>query len=106
MRRVGAFVGYLASASFWLYIVHQPLMGLIHLDLKLLWPTGSPLVKLGVSLCLSTGTSLLLYETVCRRLPGVGGWLGFKHLSQQESVETGDASSHLPSGDSVTRRAA
>ena len=106
VRRVPAFVGYLAAASFWLYIVHQPLMGLIHLDLKLLWPAGSPVVKLGVSLCLSTGTSLLLYETVCRRLPGVSGWLGFKHLSRQESLATGNANSHLATDDSVTRRAA
>lgn len=70
-------IQYLAAASFWVYLVHHPILGLVHIDLKWLLPTVSPIVKTGLSFTIATTVSLLLYEAFVRR-SFLGRWLGFR----------------------------
>ncbi len=67
---------YLAAASFWIYLVHHPLLGLLHIDLKWLFPTLSPVIKTGLAFAVSVGVSLLLYEAFIRQT-SLGRALGF-----------------------------
>lgn len=67
VKTVPKTVRYLAGASFWIYLVHHPLLGLIHTDIKWIWPQGSPLVKLCVSFLAAIGISVLLYEAFIRQ---------------------------------------
>ncbi|MCO8122758.1 acyltransferase [Stieleria sp. TO1_6] len=110
VRRVPGVIRYLAAASFWIYLVHHPLLGLLHLDLKWAWPDTSPLVKLAVSFAVSTLVSLLLYETAVRRT-AVGRLLGFAYQSDSEKLaSTGEKQDTPtiphPAIDSEERRAA
>lgn len=75
LRQTPMFVRYLAAASFWIYLVHHPLLGLIHIDLKWLWPQASPLAKMLLSFVAATLLSLASYETFVRR-SRFGVWLG------------------------------
>uniref|UniRef100_UPI00356877A9 acyltransferase family protein n=1 Tax=Stieleria sp. TaxID=2795976 RepID=UPI00356877A9 len=101
---------YVASASFWIYLVHHPLLGLIHCDIKWLWPAASPLVKMSVSFFTATSLSLLMYESFVRRTR-FGQWLGFSHREKPKpaTVQT-DQETTLPIPRRVpeteTRRAA
>ncbi len=70
-------VRYLAAASFWIYIVHHPILGLTHLDLKLLLPQVSPVVKMTLSFATACCLSLLTYEAVVRTTR-FGQLLGFQ----------------------------
>ena len=70
-------VRYLAAASFWIYIVHHPILGLTHLDLKLLLPQFSPIVKMTLSFATACCLSLLTYEAVVRTTR-LGQLLGFQ----------------------------
>ncbi|MDG2224513.1 MAG: acyltransferase family protein [Rubripirellula sp.] len=83
VKQVPPVVEYLAAASFWVYIVHHPIVGLIHIDLYLLAPQWSPLVKAGVSFGLATGVSLLTYEGLVRTTT-MGRWLGFAWQQKPE----------------------
>lgn len=83
--RVSNPVRYVASASFWIYLIHHPLLGLIHFDIKTHWPAGSPIVKLCVSFVAATAVSLLLYESLVRR-SWFGTLLGFSHSAKRESA--------------------
>lgn len=67
---------YLAAASFWVYLVHHPLLGLIHIDLKCLAPNLAPAIKMGLAFAISVGVSLLLYEAFIRT-SALGRALGF-----------------------------
>lgn len=69
-------VQYLAAASFWVYLVHHPLLGLIHIDLQWLLPQGNSLFKALVALSLSLTLSLLMYESLVRKT-ALGRVLGF-----------------------------
>lgn len=69
-------VQYLAAASFWVYLVHHPLLGLVHLDLKWMLPGASPVVKTVAAFAIASGLSLLLYEGLIRRT-ALGRTLGF-----------------------------
>ena len=75
--RIPKAISYLAAASFWIYIVHHPILGLTQLDLKLLFPGISPLLK--VTLCFATACclSLLTYESLVRTT-AFGRLLGFQ----------------------------
>ena len=108
VRQVPRPVRYVASASFWIYLVHHPLLGLIHYDLKWLWPTGLPIVKLVVSFAAATGVSLLMFESFVHR-SWLGSLLGLSHPGMEHSrkhrVDTSEVLT-LPDVESETRRAA
>ena len=70
-------IRYLAAASFWIYIVHHPILGLTHLDLKLLLPQDSSIVKMPLSFAIACCLSLLTYE-VFVRTTRFGQILGFQ----------------------------
>ncbi len=66
---------YLTAASFWLYLVHHPLLVLLHIDLKWLAPSMPSEIKMAASFLLSTAISLVLYEVLVRRTR-FGRWSG------------------------------
>ena len=82
IKHVSLTVQYLAAASFWVYMIHHPLLGLVHTDLKWLLPQMTPLVKTGLAFTLSTAVSLLSYEALIRRT-----WLGRRLGFHWEPVE-------------------
>jgi peptidoglycan/LPS O-acetylase OafA/YrhL len=75
LRTAPRWIRYLAAASFWIYLVHHPLLGLIHIDLKWCWPAGAPELKMAISLVAATALSLSMYEIGVRRSV-LGRWLG------------------------------
>ena len=77
LARVPVAIQYLSAASFWVYLVHHPLMGLIHIDLHLLVPDASPVLKTVVAFVTASGVSLLMYEALVRKTV-LGRWLGFR----------------------------
>ena len=79
-------VRYLAAASFWIYIVHHPILGLTHLDLKLLLPQLSPVVKMLLSFATACSLSLLTYEAIVRTTR-FGQLLGFQWNSATDDCE-------------------
>jgi len=87
-RRATPAVSYLAAASFWIYLAHHPLLGLIHIDLKYLLPGWSPTVKGLAAFVIATGVSLLIYEAFVRKTR-LGAWLGMQWGLREE---TGKAS--------------
>jgi len=62
-RRV---ISYFAAASFWIYLVHHPLVALLHIDLKLLLPTFSPLAKSLIVTVVAVAISIASYEVLIR----------------------------------------
>ncbi len=93
VRSIPKWCQYLAAASFWVYLVHHPLLGLIHIDLKYLLPGVSPVVKAIASLAISLSISLLMYESFVRRTR-LGRWLG---MTFDFAPETGSESPHSQS---------
>ena len=75
-RTVPNAVRYLAAASFWVYLVHHPLVAIVHQDLKWLWPQASPILKAVLSTGLTAAVSLLTYEGLVRTTR-LGRLLGF-----------------------------
>ncbi len=76
VKQIPVAVQYLAAASFWVYMVHHPFLGLIHTDLKWLLPSTLPAAKMFVAFTVCVGFSLLMYEGFVRK-SGLGRWLGF-----------------------------
>ncbi|MGV3483671.1 MAG: acyltransferase family protein [Planctomycetaceae bacterium] len=74
-ERLRQTIQYLAGASFWIYLVHHPLVGLVHTDLKWLVPSLSPLVKAVIATAVTVGWSLASYEGLIRTT-ALGRWLG------------------------------
>lgn len=72
---VPRWVEYVAGASFWIYLMHHPLMGLIHIDLKWLVPNLSPAIKAALSFGFVTVMCLVTYEAFIRQ-SRLGIWLG------------------------------
>lgn len=76
--RVRRVIAYLAAASFWIYLVHHPLVALLQIDLKLLLPTFSPLAKSLFVTAGAVGIAVASYEVLIRerllgRLLGLDG---------------------------------
>ena len=104
-------VQYLAAASFWIYIVHHPLVALVHVDLKVLlrgwesatWITG---LKVIVSFSLATGLAVLTYEGFVRKTR-LGRWLGFQWSPPQSDavILPMQREAPQPQGDHRTRAA-
>jgi peptidoglycan/LPS O-acetylase OafA/YrhL len=65
---------YLAAASFWMYLVHHPIVGLAHINLKVLVPQWAPSIKMGIAATVAIVFSLLTFECFVRRWP-LGSWL-------------------------------
>ncbi|NND99531.1 MAG: acyltransferase [Pirellulaceae bacterium] len=82
-------IRYLAAASFWVYITHHPLLGLIHIDLKYLVPSLSPIAKFAIAFSLSVGACLSTYEVLVRKT-ALGRWLGFDWELPTVTDHTGD----------------
>ena len=71
LRATGPSVRYLASASFWTYLIHHPIVALLHIDVKVLIPgLLTPLKPLLVA-AIAMACCLLSFEGLVRRT-----WLG------------------------------
>ncbi len=77
---------YLAAASFWIYLVHHPILGLVHIDLKQLLPGVDPSVKMMAAFSISVGLSLLTYEGLVRRTR-LGRMLGMQWSLPTDNVD-------------------
>jgi glucans biosynthesis protein C len=105
-RRITAGISYLAAASFWIYLVHHPLVALIHIDLKVAAPALSPLAKsllatvAAVSLALASYQCILATKRTARRKRS--------QLPQEASTGPlqGPATLRLPAASQSVRRAA
>lgn len=96
LRRVPKSVTYLAGASFWLYLMHHPLLVLLHIDLKWWLPTTPSVVKVLVSFALAVAGSLVLYEVGVRRTR-FGRWTGLGETASTSLPNaTGEAVLVLP----------
>lgn len=91
---VGRVVSYLAGASFWIYLIHHPLLGLLHIDLKWLLPEASGLTKLLLSFGATILVSLLTYEYIVQRTR-LGLWLGLRIEKPATSESRDEDSSPL-----------
>ena len=105
--RVPRAVEYVAGASFWIYLFHHPILGLVHIDLKWLLPGTSPLIKATISFVLVIALCLATYEMfMCRTR--LGAWLGLAEPRRPTSVDDPEITRMPSSGDEheETRRAA
>ena len=71
IKSVPVAVRYLAAASFWVYIVHHPVVGLVHIDLKWLVPGLPTVLKVSIAFATTSLFCLLTYEGLVRKT-----WLG------------------------------
>lgn len=91
MRTLPQSVSYLAAASFWVYMFHHPLIGLVHVDLKWLLPTTYPIVKVALAFMLVSALSLVTYEYWVRQ-SALGRLLGFEwQPTRARATTTSDA---------------
>lgn len=68
-------IGYLAAASFWIYLVHHPVIGLVHIDLAFWAPQLGPMTKSLVALGATLTWSLASYHWLIRGT-AMGRWIG------------------------------
>lgn len=71
----GCRLRYLAAASFWVYLIHHPIIALAHIDLKLLAPDLAPQWKVFLAAAIAVAFSLLSFEGLIRRRP-FARWMG------------------------------
>lgn len=76
-------VRYFAQATFWIYLLHHPLVGLVHVDLWAL--TWSVEVKFLVAAVVPLTICLLTYEVAVRRTV-IGIVLNGRHSAQRRDV--------------------
>ncbi|TWU46305.1 glucans biosynthesis protein [Rubripirellula tenax] len=76
LRRNMVAVQYLAAASFWVYLVHHPILSIVHIDLKWLTPGLAPAVKASIACAVAIGLSLATFEVFARKTR-LGRLLGF-----------------------------
>jgi peptidoglycan/LPS O-acetylase OafA/YrhL len=81
-------VKWLASASFWIYLVHHPVVGLVQLDMKWLFPSLASELKVLSVFAISLALCLLTYEFVLVRTP-LAGILGMSKRSPKSPGEAG-----------------
>jgi glucan biosynthesis protein C len=89
-RGVPEVIAYLAAAGFWVYLIHHPLVALLHLDLKFLLPGASPEIKWGITLVASLGVCLASYH-VCIRGNRFATKIGIEVDSPKNTTTQGDA---------------
>ena len=75
LQQVPLSIRYLSAASFWVYLAHHPIVGLVHVDLKWLMSDSHAILKAGIAFSLTSGFCLLCYESIVRR-SALGRWLG------------------------------
>lgn len=88
VQRVPRSIAYLSAASFWIYLVHHPLVGLVHIDLKYALPMLHPILKTVLATSVVLAVSLLSYEAFLRRT-ALGRWLGISAQSKQSRLPGG-----------------
>lgn len=72
LKRTGPIMAYLAESSYWVYLIHFPITGLIQVNMYgYAWPSW---VKFLVALAASLGLGLLTFEAGVRRTR-IGRWL-------------------------------
>ena len=69
---------YFAAASFWVYLVHHPIVALAHIQLKVMFPDMSSTIKMFIAASVAIAFSLLTFEVLIRRWP-FAQWLGTPH---------------------------
>jgi peptidoglycan/LPS O-acetylase OafA/YrhL len=93
ISRVPPVVGYLAAASFWVYMVHHPILGLVHIDLKWMLPSLNPVLKVALAFSVTLLCSLATYEVWVRQT-FLGRLLGFQwQIPRSRGVVTQSAGS-------------
>ena len=98
VRHLPVWTQYLAAASFWVYLVHHPLLAMVHIDLKWWMPGVSPMVKGILATLISLTGSLITFELLVRR-SRFGQWMGMKWTMppREDDVSEGlDSTSILP----------
>ena len=92
-------IRYLAGASFWIYLVHHPVLGVVHINLKWLTPSLSPFAKSLLSLLIAVGWAVLSYEWMVRSTR-FGGWIGVTSGKRNEQAnDSGKLEDQSPSDD-------
>ena len=71
-RPASKLLRYLAAASFWVYLVHHPIIGLAHIQLKVMFPEWPSAMKMIAALTTAVVFSLLSFEFLVRRWPMSG----------------------------------
>lgn len=66
---------YAAAASFWVYLIHHPIVGLVHIDLKVYAPTLAPELKVVIATLIAVLFAGLSFEVLIRR-PPIARWMG------------------------------
>ncbi|TWU51342.1 acyltransferase family protein [Rubripirellula reticaptiva] len=97
IRQVPVAIEYLAAASFWVYLVHHPILGLVHVDLK--WFAGdaiSPALKAFAACVVSLTVSLLTFEALVRKTQ-FGRMLGMNY-SLRTSEQPAGANTAIGAG--------
>ena len=90
---------YLAAASFWIYLVHHPILGLMQIDMKWLFPELSSLIKVVIGFAGSVTLSLVTYEVWVRKT-WLGRVLGFNYeLNHAAALEQQPDERRLPDND-------
>jgi glucans biosynthesis protein C len=86
-QRVSRTVKYLAGASFWIYLVHHPVLGVVHIDLKWLAPSMSPFLKSILSLTIALSWATISYEWMVRTT-WFGRWIGVTGSQREPKART------------------
>lgn len=95
-------VKYVAAASFWIYLLHHPVVGLTQVTLRPL--AVSPMLKFGLTLTMGVALPLLTYEAFVRRT-WVGVMLNGRPMLPVATT-MGDATLPLPQPAAEPRREA
>ena len=80
---------YLAAASFWVYLVHHPLLGLLQIDMKWMMPEISSVFKVLLGMLGSVALSLATYEIGVRKT-ALGRLLGFQYSPRKLESDSAD----------------
>lgn len=80
---------YLAAASFWVYLVHHPLLGLLQIDMKWMMPEISSVFKVLLGMLGSVALSLATYEIGVRKT-ALGRLLGFQYSPRKLEADLAD----------------
>ena len=90
VRRTPVPIAYLSAASFWVYLVHHPILALVHIDLKHAASQLPSEWKMAMAFAISVGVSLLTYEAFVRR-SRFGRWIGFAWSLPSAQTEAAEA---------------
>lgn len=93
---------YLAAASFWIYLVHHPVLGLLQIDMKWLLPETTPLLKVSIGWVSSVLISLVTYEVWVRKT-ALGALLGFGYSLPSERQSRVPVGARVPQREGFVR---